>query len=120
MEKPKQEEGTVEPIGNFIEIKEKPKIQKKSSDLSSDDSEIEPIISEHGSMKKKIFERSEFFLDLIMKSDLKSIEGNYVVHINQKLLDVKVSTLCINCSNQQKCFKRTRIQFQMPSRYHLI
>ena len=50
------------------------------------------IIAELGSMKKSKIDRSEIILDLIMKSDLITIEGNNVLHINQKPLDVKVST----------------------------
>ena len=36
--------------------------------------------------------RSETVLDQIMKSDLISIEGNNLLHINRQPLDVKIST----------------------------
>ena len=53
-------------------------------------------------MKKIKIERSEILLDLIMKSDLKTIEGNNVLHIDQKPLDVKFSTFLHNLQHPTK------------------
>ena len=91
------------------------KEQEETSETPSDESELAPILKkqkindpekimyELGSLKKSKIERSEILLDLIMKSDLISIEGNNVLQINQKSLDVKVSTFfCIIFSIPQK------------------
>ena len=104
-EKPAQELGTAEPMRDTKEITEVPKEQEETSEAASDDSGTEPIVkkrkvfdpdtivSEIGSTKKSKIEQSEFFFDLIMKSDLITIEGNNVFHIVQKPQDVKVSTI---------------------------
>ena len=102
-EKPAPELGSAEPMRDKNEITGVPKEQEETSEAPSDDSEIEPIvkkqkvfdpvtiISEPGSMKKSKIDRSEIILDLIMKSDLITIEGNNILHIDRKPLDVKVS-----------------------------
>ena len=96
------------------EIGEVPKEQEETSEAARDDSEIEPIVKKNkiidpettifelGLMKKIKIERSEILLDLIMKSDLKTIEGNNVLHIDQKPLDVKFSTFLHNLQHPTK------------------
>ena len=86
---------------------EVPKEKEETSEAASEDSEIEPIvkkqkvfdpetiISELGTMKKSKIERSEILLDLITKLDLITIEGNNVLDIDQKPLDVKISTFFV-------------------------
>ena len=80
----------------------------------SEDSEIEPIlkrqkisqfeskISELEPMEKNKIKRSEILLEHIMQSDVISIGGNDVLHINKEPLGVKVSTFLYNLQQTTK------------------
>ena len=70
------------------------------------------MLFELGSIKSKP-EQSEIFLDLIIKSGLIFIERNNVLQINQKPLDVKVSSYLY-------ILRQTTKNFKKYSMYHLI
>ena len=100
-EKP-QKEKPVETMSSVYENKEA--TNGETSEPVSDDSEMEPIlkkqrishsesiISELEPMEKNKIKRSVILLELIIQSDVISIEGNNVLHINKEPLGVKVST----------------------------
>ena len=87
---------------------------EETSEPVSEDSEIEPtfrkqkifqselIITELEPKEKNKIKRSEFLLEHIMQSEVISIEGKDVLHINKEPLGVRVSNFCIICSNPQK------------------
>ena len=82
--------------------------KEEISEPVSEDSEIEPIlkkqknsqfesiISEPEPMEKNKIRRSEILLEHIMQSDVISIGGNDVLHINKEPLGFKVSTFMYN------------------------
>ena len=114
-EKPQKIEKPVESMSSVYENKEA--TSEKTSELVSEDSEIEPIlkkqkvsqfeliISELEPMDKNKIKRSEILLEHIMQSDVISIEGNDVLHINKTPLGVKVSTLLYNLQQTTKKLK---------------
>ena len=96
-EKPQKEEKPVETMSSVYENKEATK--EETSEPVSEDSEIEPILkiqkishfesSEFEPMEKNKIKRSEILLEHIMQSDVISIGGNDVLHINKEPLGVK-------------------------------
>ena len=111
-EKPQKEEEPVETMSSVYENKEATK--EETSEPVSEDSEIEPIlkkqkisqfesiISELEPMEKNKIKRSEILLEHIMQSDVISIGGNDVLHINKEPLGVKVSTFLYNLQQSTK------------------
>ena len=88
--------------------------KEETSEPVSEDSEIEPIlkkqkisqfesiISELEPMEKNKIKRSEILLEHIMQSDVISIGGNDVLHINKEPLGVKISTFLYNLQQSTK------------------
>ena len=111
-EKPQKEEKPVETMSSVYENKEATK--EETSEPVSEDSEIEPIlkkqkisqfesiISELEPIEKNKIKRSEILLEHIMQSDVISIGGNDVLHINKEPLGVKVSTFLYNLQQSTK------------------
>ena len=111
-EKPQNEEKPVETMSSVYENKESTK--EEISEPVSEDSEIQPIlkkqkisqfesiISELEPMEKNKFKRPEILLEHIMQSDVISIGGNDVLHINKEPLGVKVSTFLYNSQQTRK------------------
>ena len=111
-EKPQKEEKPVETMSSVYENKEATK--EEVSEPVSEDSEIEPIvkkqktsqsesiISELEPMEKSKIRRSEILIEHIRQSDVISIGGNEVFHINKQPLGVKVSTFLHNLQQTTK------------------
>ena len=111
-EKSQKEEKPVEIMSSVYENNEATK--EEISEPVSEDSEIEPIlkkpkishfesiISELEPMEKNNIKRSEILLEHIMQSDVISIGGNDVLHINKEPLGVKVSTFLYNLQQTKK------------------
>ena len=111
-EKPQKEEKPVETMSSVYENKEATK--EETSEPVIEDSEIEPIlkkqnfsqfesiISELEPMEKNKIKRSEILLERIKQSDVISIGGNDVLHINKEQLGVKVSTFLYNLQQSTK------------------
>ena len=119
-EKPEKEEKPVETMSSVYENKEATK--EEISEPVSEDSEIEPILkkqkisqfesimSELESMEKNKIRRSEILLEHIMQSDVISIRGNDVLHINKEPLGVKISTFLYNLQQTTKKLTLKSIQ----------
>ena len=111
-EKPQKEKKPVETMSSVYENKEAAK--EDISEPVSEDSEIEPIlkklkisqfesiISELELMEKNKIKRSEILLEHIMQSDVISIGGNDVLHINKEPPGVKFSTFLYNLQQTTK------------------
>ena len=111
-EKPQKEEKPVETMSSVYENKKATK--EEISEPVSEDIEIEPILkkqknsqfesimSELQPMEKNKIRRSEILLEHIMQSDVISIKGNDVLHINKEPLGVKVSTFLYNLQQTTK------------------
>ena len=111
-EKPQKEEKPVETMSSVYKNKEATK--EEISEPVSEDSEIEPILkkqkisqfesimSELEPMEKNKIRRSEILLEHIMQSDVISIRGNDVLHINKEPLGVKFLHFCIIYSKPPK------------------
>ena len=111
-EKPQKEEKPVETMSSVYENKEATK--EEITEPVSEDSEIEPIlmkqkisqfesiISELETMEKGKIKRSDILLEHIMQSDVISIGGNDILHINKEPLGVKISTFLYNLQQTTK------------------
>ena len=111
-EKPQKDEKPVENMSSVYENKEA--TMEEISEPVSEDSEIEPIlkkqkisqfesvISELEPMEKNKIKRSEILLEHIMQSDVISIGGNDVLHINKEPLGVKVSNFLYDLQQTTK------------------